>query len=68
MSSAESVRLGIIYLRLAREAFREAGAKKTTAKVRLALTSAGGALRHAELAPIREQRRGRARSLVRGHS
>ncbi len=56
MRRAESVRLGIIYLRLARDAFKDAGAKRTTARVRLALTSAGGALRHAELAPIREQR------------
>ena len=56
MTKAAHVRLGIIYLRLARDSFKEAGAKKTTARVRLAITSAGGALRHAELAPIRDQR------------
>ncbi len=50
------VKAAINHLRIARELLKEAGAPKTTRRVRLALTSAGGALRHAELAPYREAR------------
>ncbi len=50
--------LGAIeHLRKARELLKEAGAPKATTKVRLALTSAGGALRHAHNGAFREQRR-----------
>ncbi len=58
-TKAALVRSAIIHLREARDLLKQAGAKKTTARVRLALTSAGGALRHAELAPIREERQRR---------
>ena len=56
MSAADEVRAAIEHLRAARDHLRAAGSTKTLRRVRLALTSAGGALRHAELAPIREQR------------
>lgn len=46
----------IEHLRTARELLKQAGARKATAKVRLALTSAGGALRHAETAGFRQER------------
>ena len=42
------VKIAIDHLKIARELLKHAGATKATAKVRLALTSAGGALRHAE--------------------
>ena len=38
---------GIVLIRKAREAFKVAGSLRTTARVRKALTSAGGAERHA---------------------
>ena len=56
MSKTGAIRMAIAHLRIARDLLKEAGAPRTTERVRLALTSAGGALRHAELAPIREQR------------
>lgn len=55
MTRVGSIRMGIAHLRIARDLFKEAGAPKTTDRVRLALTSAG-ALRHAEAAPWREER------------
>ncbi len=49
----------IEHLRKARELLKEAGAPRATTKVRLVLTSAQGALRHAHNAPFREERRAR---------
>ncbi len=45
------VRIGIEHLKSARDAFKSAGAVKTLERVRLALTSAGGAERHARVRP-----------------
>jgi hypothetical protein len=42
----ENVRIGIRHLKMARAAFKRAGAKRTLERVRLALASAGGAERH----------------------
>lgn len=55
--NVEKIAAAIEHLRKARELLKQAGAKRATERVRLALTSAGGALRHAELAPFRDQRR-----------
>jgi hypothetical protein len=44
------------HLRKARDLLKQAGAKKSVARVRLALTSVGGAARHAMLEPHRVQR------------
>jgi len=49
----------IFHLRRARDLLKRAGAKRTVARVRLAITSAGGAERHARLAPFREARQAR---------
>lgn len=43
-------------LRDARDLLKAAGARKATAAVRRAISSANGARRHAELAPYRAQR------------
>lgn len=43
-------------LRRARELAKEAGAAKFVDKIRRALKSGGGAIRHAHLAPFREER------------
>jgi len=48
---------GICKLREARDLFKQAGATKTLARVRSAISSAQGARRHAENAPFREARR-----------
>lgn len=50
---ARRVRRALDLLRLARELLKDAKAPKATAKVRLAIKSTEGALRHAELAPYR---------------
>ena len=42
------VRLALIRLREARELLKMAGCRQTVPRVRLAITSAGGALRHAQ--------------------
>jgi hypothetical protein len=49
-------RHGIEQLRVAVRMFRLAGAPRTTARVRLALSSAKGAVRSIELAPYRRDR------------
>lgn len=51
------VRIAIAHLRAARDELKAAGAIKTLARVRLALTSAQGAQRHADRSDIRAQRR-----------
>lgn len=51
------IKFAIAHLKAARECLKLAGAPKTLARVRLALTSAGGAARHARLAPYRNERR-----------
>lgn len=43
------------HLRIARDYARRAGSKRTLARIRLALTSAGGALRHAQLGEWRRR-------------
>jgi hypothetical protein len=48
---------GVEHLRKARDAFAAAGAPRTLHRVQLALSSALGAVRHAQLAPLREERR-----------
>ena len=55
--TTQEIRQAIDHLRAARDLLKSAGAPRTVHRVRLALSSAGGALRHAELAPIREERR-----------
>ncbi len=45
---------GLKLLREARECFKESGSTDTLKRVRLAISSAKGAVRHAELHPIRE--------------
>ena len=50
------VSAAILCLRMARELLKSAGARKTLERVRLALTSAQGAERHAHLAPLRAER------------
>jgi hypothetical protein len=49
-------------LRLALSQVKEARAPKLAAKIRSAIKSAGGAIRHAELAPFREARQTRAKA------
>ena len=61
-TAIQRVQLAIYHLRQARELLKEAKAPKATAKVRLALTSTGGALRHAENEPYRAARRVARRS------
>jgi hypothetical protein len=56
-SNAVKVSAAIYHLRQARDLLKAAGAKRTVDRVRLALTSAGGAERHAKLQPYRTQRR-----------
>lgn len=56
ITQAEAVRQAITHLRAARDLLKAAGARRTLARVRLAITSAGGAERHAKLAPYREIR------------
>jgi hypothetical protein len=51
------VREGLEHLRLARECFKKAGSVRTLARVRMALTSARGAARHADRWPFRVMRR-----------
>jgi hypothetical protein len=53
---------GLELLRRARRALLLAGATKAAERTRLAITSAGGAVRHARLAPYRAGRRKRAAS------
>ena len=55
-TTTQQIRQAIDHLRSARDLLKSAGAPKTVHRVRLAISSAGGALRHAELAPIREER------------
>jgi len=55
---AQLAELGVLHLRAARDAFAAARAPRTLERVRLALSSALGAVRHASLAPYREERRG----------
>ncbi len=50
------VLLALTHLRQARELLKKAEAPKATGKVRLAISSTEGALRHAELAPYRATR------------
>ncbi len=49
-----SIELAIGHLRIARDRLREAGAPRAITRVRLALTSAEGALRHAKTRQFRE--------------
>ncbi len=58
-TARQRVELAIYHLRQARELLKEADAPKATTKVRLAITSTVGALRHAENAPYRAARRAR---------
>lgn len=53
---AEKIERGVTLLREARDLFRSAGAPRATAKTRLALTSAEGALRHASRSDIAARR------------
>lgn len=55
----ERIREAIRLLRSARDLLKQAGAPRATDKVRKALTSTGGALRHAEVANFREERQAR---------
>lgn len=52
------VQAAIVHLKAARDHLKAAGAVRTVDRVRKALTSAGGALRHAHHAPYRNARRG----------
>lgn len=52
----ESIGIAIAMLRQARELLKKAGAKKTVQRVRLALTSAGGAQRHVRRLAWRAER------------
>lgn len=47
MTDEEAIYRAIVHLRLARDLLVRAKAKRAAARVRLALTSAGGAARHA---------------------
>lgn len=53
----EHVRVALRALRTARSALKRADAPRTLERVRKAIKSCEGALRHAELAPIRDERR-----------
>jgi hypothetical protein len=53
----QDVKAGTELLKQARERFKRAGSVKTLERVRLAISSAKGAIRHAELAPYRRERR-----------
>ena len=54
MNDAErSIVDALTHLRIARTLLRAAGAAKAAERVRLAITSTDGALRHARLAPYR---------------
>lgn len=55
------IRDAIEYLRAARDLFNAAGAPKTTARVRAALSSAYGAQRHAQMEPYRTERQSNKR-------
>lgn len=57
-TATQRVQLAIYHLRQARGLLKEAKAPKATAKVRAAITSTEGALRHAENAPYRAARQG----------
>lgn len=57
MTKLQYAREGLRLLREARNCFARAGAPRTMARVRLAITSAGGAVRHASLEPYRLARR-----------
>lgn len=53
------IRDAMVHLRAARDLLSAAGAVKTTARVRAALSSAYGAQRHAQMEPYRTQRQRR---------
>lgn len=59
-TAATAAAAGIQLLRQARDRFKEAGASRTVARIRLALTSAGGAERNAQNSAARERRRAKA--------
>lgn len=46
--AARNVEIAIVHLKIARDLLKIAGAKRTVERVKLALTSAGGAMRHAD--------------------
>jgi hypothetical protein len=50
------ITLALLNLRAARTLLREAGAVRAAERVRLAITSAGGALRHAHIVAYRDER------------
>jgi hypothetical protein len=50
------ITLALINLRAARNLLRKAGAVRAAERVRLAITSAGGALRHARSMAYRDER------------
>ncbi len=56
MENVGRVEFAISCLKLARDSLRRAGAPKATHRVRLALSSAKGALRHAHNEPYRKER------------
>lgn len=56
-TSAERVAHAVEHLKAARELLKAAGARRTLERVRLALTSAGGAERHAKHEPYRIERK-----------
>jgi hypothetical protein len=53
----KKVRLGIVLLQRARDLFKHVGAKRTADRVRLALSSAKGAERHAATLMFRDTER-----------
>ena len=60
ISNADRVAVAIQLLREARNLLREAGSTKALDRVRLALTSAQGAYRHAQNEPYRLRRQNEA--------
>ena len=62
MTNVQKVAAALVHLRAARELLKSAGARKSAARVRLAIASAGGAERHAALEPFRQARQAPAGS------
>jgi len=58
-TALERTDAALAHLMIARDLLKQAGAVKTLARVRLAISSCKGAVRHASLEPIRKERQAR---------
>lgn len=58
LTSADLTRQALGYLRKARQCLKLAGAPHALERVKLAISSTEGAVRHADLEPYREKRQG----------